>query len=202
MNAAKIAAILNGSVQKYVKGIGGPLLTSEDVALAVSLISNEGARLLGRVKYAQQSEHFNTLVFRLYVEVITIAGREHWPVPKVTESDELYNVCRLAVLESTKPRTCRECGGRGFVMVMPGRPRRKRGRPRQKEVPELLRVECPRCEGQGILAWRNFTRVRHSGLKCWRWDKVWARRYKDRILPIVDKYEWLFWRGLRHKLRD
>lgn len=201
MNPAKLVAMINGNVQKYVKGIGGPVLTPEDVALALSLVKNKGARLLGRVKYAQQEQYRGDLIFHLFVEVITLAGRERWRIPKVTESDELYNICRLAIMEATEPRICRDCGGRGFEMVIPGIARRKRGRPKQGEV-KPLRVECSRCEGKGLLAWRNFTRVRHSGVKRWRWEKVWAKRYREQILTIVDRYEWLFWRGMRYKLRD
>ena len=190
MNPAKAAALLNGGIQKFVRGFGKPELTASDVAAACAQIKSDGARLLGRVKWAGQESLTEVLVQHLKLDMLL--KYPHW----ITEQAELEKVCHLAVKEIVTPPLCHECGGRGEKMVAPGR---KRGRPGKGK--KVLKEICAVCGGSGIRQRRQFSLSTAAKIGRRRWNSTWAGRYKDVVSKEVYDYESIFFDELKKYLR-
>jgi hypothetical protein len=191
MNPAKCAALLNGKVQKFEKGVGGLIFTTEDAALAIAGVRERPVRLIGRIKYAGQHEFAGQLVFELMRAVRSYARRDGWRMP---DDLGLYAVCQLAVHEAVTPRLCGYCKGRGQTLALHG----ARGRPRF--APKPLKVDCPKCAGEGVLIWRHYGRWKRTGINRKRWMLRWAGLFDKAVAPILADWENDFFRVVRKRL--
>lgn len=192
MNPAKAAALLNGKVQKFEKGVGGQIFTLEDAALALALVRSRPVRLLGRVKYAGQPECADPLVYQLMQAVRRRARRERWVLP---DDLGLWVVCQLAVHEAVTPRLCGYCEGRGQVLQL----KQSRGRP-AKTAPKPLKVDCPKCEARGVVPWRHYGRWKRTAINRKRWTLRWAGLFDKVIAPTLSDWESDFFRVVRKRL--
>lgn len=215
MNPAKAAARLNGKVQSWesqVNALQAALararrprgtarcrstrqaflvgLTEHDIALAFALISSNGARLLGRVMYAGQDVYKLDLALCTVLELRGLPGVDQWTEPGA----ELLRVVQTAINERIRNPLCVVCHGREYM-------------PRVSDDPytlgnEALRVVCPECNGQGPGAWGSRTRASHSGMSRKYFENHWAARYRDVILPKLDRYHDVFWDGLKRRMEN
>lgn len=196
MNPIKAAALLNAKVQNFGLGIGGERITDADIAHAMGKLWHEGARLYGRVKWARQDEYFDPLLAHIVTATRLISDQEGWTGVRRGEVERL---ARLALVESIAPRLCVLCSGRGSLMTI----KRKPGRPKaQLSAQEVLKVDCPMCNGEGSRPHTEHSLARTAKIGRWRWDNVWSARYHDKIQPITEKYENLFWAGMKRVLSD
>ena len=183
MNAAKIIARINPHAHRFERGIQGfGALNEHDILLALSLISSDGARLLGRVLYAGHTQFRHDLWLTMVLEAHVAAGRDNWLAP----GEETGRICNLALTEFMRPRRCSYCKGQESVPD-PTNPR--------------LKVDCPKCEGQGSRPWGDFTRARVAKMGRKYWGKYWSERYGNTILPMLDKYHDIFWQGMAKRLK-
>jgi hypothetical protein len=182
MNCARLAARINPKVSGWTVGLGPPVLSNEDVLLALALISSAGARLLARVMYAGQDIYRRDLIFCLQLE-LNSKNR----TPRDADGEELFRVCRTGVREYTRVKQCATCRGQEGIP--------------DPERPELI-VICPECQGMGPRSWGEATRARSSGMGRKYWANRWASFYADWVFPQLGLYDELFWRGFSHRLRD
>lgn len=205
MNPARAVALLNARTARPMRSARGIAITPEDVALALAWVASPSARLLGRVKYAGQERFAGALVAGVVARLEAVAEREGWGRDQI-DSFELLHVAKLAVQEFCEPRVCRRCGGRGFRLgVYDAETGRWRfGGFTQQTLPgsHYERVNCPACEGLGAFPWLEAQRARLARLGRWRWRSVWAGRYREAVLPILDDAEGIFWQRVRALLRD
>jgi hypothetical protein len=179
VNCAKLAGRLNPKVSAWTIGLGPPVLSNDDILLALSLISSSGARLLGRVMYAGQQVYAHDLVLCLALE---LTGKARVPD---RPGDELYAVCQTGVREYTRVKQCPICRGQEGIP--------------DPQRPELI-VVCPQCQGMGPRAWGEATRARSSNMGRRFWANRWAAFYADEVMPRLGLYDELFWRGLTKRL--
>ena len=183
MNAAKVVARLNPPAQRYEKGMGGfGAVTENDILLALSLITSDGARLLGRVLYAGHTQFRRELWLTMVLEAHIAAGRDNWRAPGA----ETGRVCDLALNEFMRPRRCGYCKGHEAVP--------------DPMIPRL-KTSCPKCAGHGSRPWGDSTRARVAKMGRKYWEKHWSERYGHTILPILDKYHDIFWYSLAKRLK-
>jgi hypothetical protein len=196
VNPAKATALLNGKAQAFDLGLGGEPVTSSDIAHAIGMMWHPGARLYGRVKWAGQDDYFDPLLIQMVRAVKAVASFDAW---NNVRPGELERLAKLALVEQIQPRLCGTCRGLGGLMVE----KQKRGRPKAKKTSTaLLKIICPKCQGEGCLPHSEKLLSRTAGIKRDRWENVWSERYHFQIVPIVEKWELLFWRGMRRALRE
>ena len=196
MNPARAAALLNGRAQSFSIGLGGDRITDQDIAHALGKLWHEGARLYGRAKWAGQEQYFVPLLAHFLNSVKALQSLDCWTDIK---PGELERIAKLALVESLYPKLCSTCGGLGALMVE----KQKRGRPRLKKTPTaVLKIPCPKCRGEGIQEHAEFALAKTAQVSRRRWANVWSSRYHGQIMPLVDKYERLFWVGIRRALRE
>lgn len=193
MNPAKAAALLNGRVQSFSLNLGGDRLSDQDIAHAMAHIWHPGARLLGRVKWAGNDKLSLKLLSMVVTECNHLVVEQGWG--QVNQA-ELIRVCKLAVNETVLPKLCPTCRGLGQFVVSQG----KVGRPPKGAKPDL-KIECTTCLGTGTIARSEWAMAKAAGLTPGRWRRVWSDRYHDAILPILDRYEAMFWAGMRRALQ-
>lgn len=197
MNPAKAAALLNGKVQSFAMGLGGEKVTDQDIAHAFGKIRHDGARALGRLKWAGHSQSYRVLYDTLMGNVVALRIIDDWRDVKAGDLDKLV---KLAIHVSINPNLCAECHGIGAVMI---EKHKTRGRPRKRRKPAAtLKVVCPVCKGNGSIPHSERYLATQGGFGRWRWERTWAFRFHQQVSPILDKYERLFWAGLRRVLRD
>lgn len=190
MHPAYAAALLNAKVQRYLIGLGGEVITAQDIAHGFALINHEGAQLLGRAKYAGQEPAYWGLVAMIIERLTRLAHRHKWGL----NSFQLFDLSRLAVEETLLPKVCRKCAGRSFVL----QPKQAFAR---GETAQYIRTDCPQCNGQGSYPWKEYRRVRTMGVGRWYWRHRLKEPYLTRVLPILDRYEDIFYKRLSRSLR-
>lgn len=137
---------------------GTPEVTASDVAAACAgLRTNEW--LLVCAKWVEPDGVMDRLFYELYLDVIEMATREQWRVPRGRE--HLRRMAALAILEVLQPATCRRCAGTGYML------------------PEHLRHQkCPKCRGSGHIHMSGRQRARIVGMDHKGWQRHWAGRYE------------------------
>lgn len=164
-------------------------LTREDIALALSMVQIMPARLIARVKYADQEEYAPEAIDAvlnaiergaLEVVVDKIAAPERWRIPR---PDFIRDMCRLALAEYLSPRICYRCHGRGYVT------RRVTGK----------RDKCPTCYETGHIVYQAKDRCHILGVAPDAWSKSWKERYSA-IQSLFDKYDGLALGGVAKRM--
>ena len=195
MNPARAAALLNGRAQAFSIGLGGERLTDQDVAHAIGKMWHPGARLYGRVKWAGQEKYFDELLELTLGNLLALQSLDAW---SEVQPGELKRVARLVLTEAIYPRLCATCHGIGSMMV-----EKQRGdKRRRRNAQAVLKLVCPDCKGEGSRSYSERTLAGSAKIGRNRWERVWSKRYHHQIKPIVDKYERLFWQGMKRALRD
>lgn len=190
MHPAAAAALLNAKVQRYMVGLGGETISAHDVAHGFGLIDHEGAQLLGRAKFAMQRSAELVLIAKLTDVITRHARRQRWGL----SSFQLLELSRLAVEETMQPKVCRKCAGRAFIL----QPKQTYAR---GEAVQYIRSDCPQCNGRGTYPWREYRRVRNMGVGRWFWRERMREPYMTRILPILDRYEGIFYQRFSQRFR-
>lgn len=192
MTPAKATARLNAKIQSQERGLGGPEFTTEDILLARSFITSEGALLLSLVKYARQDGYRTALINCVMLDILARAPRDGWIPPL---GDELLKVATAAVHEAIDPPMCPDCQGRTWKIV--GLP--SAGRPAKGTPPR--RQDCDRCHCTGRIRPSTYWRWKKSGMGRKRLGH-WLPWYDRTIMPILDNYESEYWRGMRLYLQQ
>ena len=195
MNPAKATALLNGRVQGFTLGLGGEHLSDADMAHAIGKLWHEGARLYGRVKFAGQDVYFDELLEYFMRDMKALKSLDGW---SDATPGELKCIAKLALVESLFPKQCPTCKGIGSLMIE----KQKRGRPSKKAIAPTLKIVCDDCAGEGIRPHTEFMLAKTAQISRRRWTNVWSYRYHHQVTPLVDRYEQLFWRGIRRALRE
>lgn len=176
--AAELIAMLTAKVQPWEPALADfQRLTREDVALALSFVRSVPARLLVRIKYADQAMYVGEFEDRLVSAIergclwhaVELATARRWKVPR---KDFLRDMCRLAIIEHISPRQCPACGGRGFRVTRKGK----------------LRVNCTRCEGRQHVPLPEWERATLLRIEPDAWAHSWRDRYRA-IQGVLDHYE-------------
>lgn len=177
--SAKAMTLLTQKVQHFAAAPGGdPTLTQEDVCHALGMIHVEGASTLGRVKYAGQSIFIRNLENLVADKIREIAKREGWRVhhPRI-----IVGLTRLALVESIDPLSCPRCHGTKHRFV------------------KRLKIECNLCQGTGRKKTTDYMYARYLGVDKKTWRK-WKDRYRNDILPIMDRLDAVVRGGLNKRL--
>lgn len=197
--AAELLAMLTARVHSWEPAIGEfDRLRREDVALALSLVAVIPARLIARIKYADQTRYVGKFEDELIsaiergalMDVVSdVVMPQEWRYPR---KDFLRDLCRLALAETLSPKLCGRCRGHGFVMARKGR-----------ESGEYLRRSCERCNGSGKRLgdgrYEEKERAKLMGVNPDAWCHTWRDRYKA-ILIKIESYEAIALEGVNKRL--
>ena len=149
--------------------------------LALSLVTHKGARLLARIKYADQRD-----ICRTWkrtgggesgaLERVVDGVCARWRLPR----PGFDNMCRMALVEIIHPHICFECLGRGFQFPVeqveqPASVKRKRKRG-CRLVNKNLVVECKICNGTGRKRILDQERAKLMGVNADAWAHTWRDR--------------------------
>ena len=145
-------------------------LRQSDVAQAMAMVKNIYARLLLRIKYADEQRFLpelernflDALERGLFGHAVELAAPAKWKIPR---KDFLRDMCRLALAECISPYQCPRCGGRGTVMMR-----------------RVLAKICPRCEGARQIGISDVQRARLMRVS----DSAWRHNWRDRYLAILE----------------
>lgn len=186
--AAELIGMLTARVHSWEPAIREfDRITREDVSLALSLVSIMPARLLARIKYADQTEYVGTFENELLSAIergalmtmldnVVLKDPARWRYPR---SDFLRDLCRMALAETLSPKLCRRCHGRGFFLA-------------PKSPLEYIRRNCDRCGGSGKrLGSGQYEEVERANLmdvSASAWCHTWRDRYRA-ILSKIELYE-------------
>ena len=177
--SAKAMTLLTQKVQHFAVAPGGdPALTQEDVCHALGTIRVEGASNLGRVKYADQSAFASDLEAHVHREICSLSLREGW---RVHNPNIIKRLARMAILESINPMSCPRCNCTKHRFV------------------KQLKIECDICKGTGRTKITDYRYSRCLGVDKRTWRK-WKERYKNDILPIIDRLDAVVRGGLNKRL--
>lgn len=190
--AAEFIAYLTANVEHLEPSIAEfNCITQEDVALALSMVKLLPARLLARIKYADQTCYTDNLEkeFIYVIErgalsmVCEIASPQRWKIPR---KGFLKDMIRLAIIEeiSPKARLCWRCKGRGTLF--------KRGR-------RALSINCPMCEGRGTGRLKDYQRARLLGISPEAFTRSWHDRYSA-IQSLFARYDGSVTAGVAKRL--
>lgn len=148
-------ALLAPSAQKYEfspRSTSGEVLTSADVALAVSLLPAVEEALL-RLVHLRDSTDIEHLIAELSREIKLYNSSEftggRW-------SEALHKITKLALANVVEPEKCHSCGGRGNT------------------VSEMV---CPTCEGRGKNKKTDKRLAKELGISRQQFSNNWKHRY-------------------------
>lgn len=177
--SAKAMTLLTQKVQHFAAAPGGdPALTQEDVSHALGLIKVNGASVMGRVKYAGQAKFVRDLENLVIGKVRQIAKEQNWRIhnPKI-----IPRLARLALVESIDPLSCPRCHGTKHRFV------------------KQLKIECDVCRGTGRKKLSDYMYARYLKVDKRTW-RTWKDRYKNDVLPIIDRLDAVVRGGLNKRL--
>ena len=207
--AAEILGLLtakSGGFEVSIRGFNS--LTRSDVILALSLVTHKGARLLARIKYADQRDYLPDMETYLVEaiergaleRVVDGVARARWRLPR---PGFITNMCRMALVEIIHPHICFECLGRGFQFPVeqveqPASVKRKRKRG-SRLVNKNLVVECKICNGTGRKRILDQERAKLMGVNADAWAHTWRDRYRG-ILTLLDQYDGIVTSGVAKRI--
>ena len=190
--AAEFLSLLTADTEHIEPGVAAfNRLRREDVTLALAWVHNVPARLLARVKYADQQTYKGDLetLFVCAVEhgalnrVCDIAAPSRWRIPR---ADFIRDMCRLAIFEHIEPTAslCWRCHGRGAVS--------KRGK-------RALQIDCPVCKGDGKGRMKDHWRARMLRIGTEDYRRTWGERYTA-IQALLTRYDGIATGGVAKRL--
>lgn len=109
MSTAELLSMLNTrspDLKMLPPGFGS--LSTIDIAHALAKVHSDGARLLGRVMYAQQPSRMMDLVRTVHAELKLIAANKRWK-----NTEPLWRLAAVAVDLYCFPKRCTKCDGIG-----------------------------------------------------------------------------------------
>jgi hypothetical protein len=171
-------------------------LRQDDINLALAMVRALPARLLIRIKYADdpgpindlEGELLNAIERGLLQEVVSnIAAPKRWRIPR---PGFLRDLCRLALYEAISPPLCAECKGRGHIL-----PSKKK---RLKQSSAVR--DCDRCAATGKGNMKETDRCRILDINPDTWCKHWKEKYSA-IRALIDRYEAIGLNGMAKRLR-
>lgn len=170
---AMAARMTNFKPVDYRDMLGGGALglgiTGLDVAGAMAMGgAGEGETLMVLAKWVQDTSAQARLFYVVYDDVMELAAREKWRVPKGEEY--LRRLTRLAIAEIIDVRVCPSCSGTRY------------------DTSGRVPVICAPCGGSGRTAWTPAIRYHAAGIHGCNWYRTWAPRYK-KIMGVVGGYE-------------
>jgi len=175
----EILAMLQPKAQKYQQAaVAFERLTMEDVILALAHVEEEGPRLLGRVKYAQQEVFLTPLMNLYWPEAYDVAKRKKWRV----DPDKLRTLAFFTLYEYIKPPRCKQCKGRGSMRQRLFAVKGKKTDPNDPLV-------CPRCKGSTYEPLRDADYARSLRMDESSWNKNNWRGKQREIRSVLDGWE-------------
>lgn len=163
------------------------VLCANDISLALGLVQSIPARMLIRIKYADQTCYTGTFENELVsaIERATLFSVEHiakkWKVPR---KDFIRDMCRLALIEHLSPHVCQRCNGQTGAVTKTG----------QWEA-------CTKCAGTGRFRLSGRRRARMLRID----EKAYRQSWKDRytaIQELLDRYEEIGLGGVAKRLSN
>lgn len=186
--AAELLAMLTAKVHSWEPSIREfGRLQREDVTLALAFVNVLPARLLARIKFADEIQYVGTFEDELLsaiergalmeiVENVVMIDPARWRYPR---RDFLRDMCRMAIAETLAPKLCRRCKGHCFFVS-------------KKPTGEFIRRACERCGGTGKRLgdgrYEERERAMLMGINPDAWSHTWRDRYRA-ILTKIDQYE-------------
>lgn len=186
--AAEMIAMLCAKVKRFEPAITQfDSLQRYDVVHAMALVKNLPARMLIRIKYADEVSNIDTLEneFAAAVErgllrhVEQFAAPERWKIPR---KGFLRDMCRLSLVETIIPNVCWNCVGTKGSPDTGG-----------KWTP------CGVCGETGFKRPSESKRARIMGVSKSGWVHSWSPRYRV-LLDCWDKYEAIGLNGVAKRL--
>ena len=175
--SVELLALLNAKIKDIrLLPPGFEHITDQDISFALSFVPGDGPRLLGRIKYADQTAFLASLEYNLYKELKHRARLEKW-----RNLRPLRALSRLAVSVYTSPKRCKRCRGIG-----------------EKKWGAKI-IVCPRCEGS---TWEPIFSVDFAdaiGVSDTRWP-TWRKRLGT-ALDILAGWDDLCIRGFSKALK-
>lgn len=152
--SAELIARLNPKAQGLEQGpptFGA--ISQIDIAHAIAHVPDEGARLLVRVRYAEQPEFRQELILHVTERLIRRASQQKWRNRK-----PLPQLAAVAVDTFTRPRRCSACRGIGERMW------------------GHRKIVCQQCGGSTWNPYRPSELARAMGVSWHAWENTWAER--------------------------
>ncbi len=165
MNAAELLSMATARTPNPDSLGGLPLLTQQDVMYALACIHHDGAALLLRVKYADQTTYIPQLDAELYAAIIDLWDAKRWDKP-----DFLQEMGRMALSEHVSPRICMRCGGW------------------QHDVENGKVIQCRSCRGTGRKKPSDSGRAYMMGVTRDIWRHNWSDKYHY-IQALLDEWQ-------------
>jgi len=150
------------------------------VIIALAMIKDPDAALLGHVKWAGHTQFLRELEQLVELGIRLQAVEYGWRMQK---QGLVRSLARMAIIETINPMVCMVCHGRQW-----------------REV-KNKRVECNYCKGTGRFRMSAGMYARAVGIKRDNWAKRWGRRYRGYIMPILDRLDDSLLAGLRRQMR-
>lgn len=183
--SAEILAMLQPKAQKYQHmGVAFEHLTTEDVVRALAHVTEEGPRLLGRVKFAQQDVFLTPLMNLYWPEALDIAKRHKWIDGNRRVNPERFRALAFYTLhEYVQPPRCKKCKGRG---TMRQRLFSVKG---HKTDPATDPLQCPHCKGTTYEPLPDASYARAVGISDQSWNENNWRGKQREIRTVLDGWE-------------
>ena len=159
MNAADLMALATARPANPDSLGGVPILTQQDVMYALACIHHNGAALLLRVKYADQTTYLPDLEVEVLKATQELWEAKKWTLPR-KKDNFLVNVAQLAIIEAISARVCPHCGGWG------------------SDIEYGKIVPCRVCDGSGYTQLDDKRRAEIIGMPRTTWREVWVDKYR------------------------
>jgi hypothetical protein len=198
--AAELLSMLTAKVHSWEPSIREfDRLQREDVVLALAFVKVAPARLLARIKYADEIKYVGDFENELLsaiergalmdvIENVVMIDPARWRYPR---RDFLRDMCRMAIAETLSPKLCRRCAGHGFFVA-------------RKPENQFIRRACERCGGTGKRLgdgrYEEKERAELMNVTPDAWRMTWQQRYRA-ILSKIEAYEELALGGIKKRLQ-
>lgn len=140
-------------------------LKSIDVAHGLTFIRHRGARLLARVKYADQKSFETSLINELTKQLHKVAKRNKW---KMRKAEFLESISKISVVVYCHHPKCKLCRGVGSRIV------------------EDKKIVCPRCNGSTWERINSAELSRALEIDEHAYRATWRNRFSAAISALSD----------------
>ena len=170
----ELLSFLTPRVQQFHVSDGGlPILTQIDVAHILGTIQIKEVVMYGRIKYIGETKWLNSVAKILKCSLDTRKWRE-------TRFEWIFDMCRLALIESIDPNKCFYCDGVAELIDDSGK-----------------HILCQSCSGSGNRIVRDADRAWALGISPPGWSR-WSPRYQV-MFDQAKKYDDILYGALKRR---
>ena len=162
MKASELLSLATARSLSLERQPGGiPILTQQDVMYALACIHHNGAALLLRVKYADQTTYLSDLEREVIKATQDLWKDKKWRLPiKRKKEGFLVELSQMAIAEHISSRICNRCGGWG------------------SDVENGKITPCKPCHGSGRTQYTYEHRAETIGMPDVTWRTYWEDKYR------------------------